>query len=185
MAQTRSHWFPGQTFCYLRHLLWTSAPMNSPQGSKWTQTVSLTCLSCMHFHMMGLESESCKGPMLTQVQWIEGSGSRPPQGHMKGSSRQCWKLWTEYPRLAVKLGLLCRTMKSSRTGGDMCQVPSALVADVLQHLHGGPASAQFSAERVWERARQTFYWPSMFKDIQQWCEQCVSCQTRRAPATQA
>ena len=118
------------------------------------------------------------------LQWIEGSGSRPPRGHMKGSSQPCWKLWTEYPRLAVKYGVLCRTVKSSRTGGDMSQVvvPSSLVPDLLQHLHGGPASAHFSAERVWEQARQTCYWPSMFKDIQQWCEQCIPCQTRKAPA---
>lgn len=118
------------------------------------------------------------------LDWIERSGSRPPRGHMRGSSRRLWKLWTEYPRLCVENGLLCRTVKPCRTGGGRCQVviPSRLVPDVLQHLHGGPASAHFSVERVWARARQTCFWPSMFKDIQQWCEQCIPCQTRRAPA---
>lgn len=60
-------------------------------------------------------------------------------------------------------------------------VPSSLVPEVLQHLHGGPVAAHFSADRVWERARQTYYWPFMFRDIQQWCEQCIPCQIRRAP----
>ena len=117
------------------------------------------------------------------MDWIEGNGSRPPQGRMRGHSRGLRKLWTEYPRLSVVNGLLCRTVKSSVMGGASCQVvvPSSLVPDVLQHLHGGPASAHFSAERVWERTRQTCYWPFMFKDIQQWCEQCIPCQTRRAP----
>jgi len=56
----------------------------------------------------------------------------------------------------------------------------SLVPDVLQQLQGGPASAHFSAERVWERARQICYWPSMFKDIKTWREQCKACQTCRS-----
>lgn len=117
------------------------------------------------------------------LEWMERNGSRPTREQMRGSSRRLRKLWTEYSRLSVVNGLLCRSVKSSLTGDAHCQVvvPSSLVPDVLQHLHGGPTSAHFSAERVWERARQTCYWPSMFKDIQQWCEQCVPCQTRRAP----
>lgn len=33
---------------------------------------------------------------------------------------------------------------------------------------------RFCMERVWERARELCYWPSMLKDICRWCEQCVS-----------
>ena len=74
-------------------------------------------------------------------------------------------------------------MNSPLTGDALCQVvvPSSLIPDVLQHLHGGSASAYFSVERVWECARKTCYWPFMFKDIQRWCEQCIPCQTRKAP----
>uniref|UniRef100_A0AAV2MFI8 Gypsy retrotransposon integrase-like protein 1 n=1 Tax=Knipowitschia caucasica TaxID=637954 RepID=A0AAV2MFI8_KNICA len=60
-------------------------------------------------------------------------------------------------------------------------IPSSLVPDLLQHLHGGPAAAHFSVDRVWEKARQSCYWPFMLGDIRQWCEQCRACQTRRSP----
>lgn len=60
-------------------------------------------------------------------------------------------------------------------------VPASLVPELLQQLHGGPASAQFLAERVWEKARQSYYWPFMLRDIRQWCDQCRACQTRRCP----
>ncbi len=102
---------------------------------------------------------------------------------MRGQTRGLRKLWTEFPRLSVVNGLLCRTVKSPTMGGAICQVivPSSLVPEVLQHLHGGPISAHFSAETVGERARQVYFWPFMFRDIQQWCEQCIPCQTRRAP----
>lgn len=117
------------------------------------------------------------------LDWIGSNGSRPPRDQMRGQPRRLRKLWTEFPRLSVVNGLLCRTVNSPTTGGAICQVvvPSSLVPEVLQHLHGGPIAAHFSADRVWERARQTYFWPFMFGDIQQWCEQCVPCQTRRAP----
>lgn len=60
-------------------------------------------------------------------------------------------------------------------------MPAALVPGVQHHLHGGPVFAHFSAERVWEQARALCYWPSMLEDIRHWCEQCVSCQTRKSP----
>lgn len=61
-------------------------------------------------------------------------------------------------------------------------VPSSLVPDLLRQLHGNPASAHFAAEHVWEQARQIGYWPSMFKDIMNWCEQCKATgMTRRFP----
>lgn len=74
-------------------------------------------------------------------------------------------------------------MNSSLTGNPVVQivVPSVLVPDVLLQLHGAPATAHFSSERVWERARQFCYWPAMFRDIKEWRERCVACQTRRNP----
>ena len=71
---------------------------------------------------------------------------------MRGSSRWLRKLWTEYPRLPVVNDVLCWSVNSSLTGDTQYQVvvPSLFIPDVLQHLHGGPASAHFSAEWVWE-----------------------------------
>jgi len=84
----------------------------------------------------------------------------------------------EFDRLIVLDGLFCRSVTSSLTGDRLTQI---VVPYVLQQLHGGPVSAHFSAERVWERAHQICYWPSMFKDIKTCCEQCKACQTRRSP----
>ena len=114
--------------------------------------------------------------------WLEQS-RKPHKTHMKGASRTLRKLWTEFDRLTIQDGLLCRSVNSSLSGERLCQivVPSSLVPDLLRQLHGSPASAHFAAERVWEQARRIGYWPSMFKDIKHWCEQCKACQTRRSP----
>uniref|UniRef100_A0AAV2JZ45 Gypsy retrotransposon integrase-like protein 1 n=1 Tax=Knipowitschia caucasica TaxID=637954 RepID=A0AAV2JZ45_KNICA len=118
----------------------------------------------------------------TVLDWIRAGGSRPPRGQLRGS-RWLRKLWAEFPRLSLVGELLCRTVYPSPVGEPQHQVvvPASLVPELLSQLHGGPVSAHFSAERVWTQARTVCYWPSMLKDIRQWCEQCVPCQTRKAP----
>ncbi|RVE68761.1 hypothetical protein OJAV_G00094570 [Oryzias javanicus] len=118
------------------------------------------------------------------VTWLNQGRSGPPPVRRRGSSIKLRKLWTEFSRLSIVNGLLCRTVLSSSDGETRVQivVPSVMVPDLLMQLHGGPAAAHFSAERVWEKARQTYYWPFMLRDIRQWCEQCRACQTRRCPA---
>uniref|UniRef100_A0AAV2JUT5 Gypsy retrotransposon integrase-like protein 1 n=1 Tax=Knipowitschia caucasica TaxID=637954 RepID=A0AAV2JUT5_KNICA len=118
----------------------------------------------------------------TVLDWIRAGGSRPPRGQLRGS-RWLRKLWPEFPRLSLVGELLCRTVYPSPAGEPQHQVvvPASLVPELLSQLHCGPVSAHFSAERVWMQARTVCYWPSMLKDIRQWCEQCVPFQTRKAP----
>ncbi|KAK7877977.1 hypothetical protein WMY93_031357, partial [Mugilogobius chulae] len=119
------------------------------------------------------------------LDWITVGGSRPLREKLRGCSRRLRKLWSEFPRLSLLDGLLYRTVYSAPMGTVLRQVvvPISLVPEILHHLHGGPVSAHFSAERVWERARALCYWPSMLTDIRQWCEQCLPCQTRKAPTS--
>ncbi|KAI5085360.1 hypothetical protein C0J45_23144, partial [Silurus meridionalis] len=105
------------------------------------------------------------------------------KGVLDGASWRLRKFWTEFNHLSIIDGLLCRSVFCPHTGKPVVQmvVPSALVSDILLQLHGAPASAHFSSERVWERARQFCFWPSMYKNIKAWCEQCKACQMRRSP----
>ena len=117
------------------------------------------------------------------LSWLEQGRVRRPRRLPGGSSASLRKLWTEFHRLSVMEGLLCRTALPETTGEKQIQavVPAAMVPEILQQLHGGPAAAHFSAERVWEKAKQSCYWPFMLRDIRRWCEQCRACQTRRCP----
>ncbi|KAI2665719.1 Retrovirus-related Pol polyprotein [Labeo rohita] len=93
----------------------------------------------------------------TALSWVEHS-QRPSRKNLQGASQCLQKLWTEFNRLFIINGLLCRSVHCPLT-----------------------TSAHFSSERVWERARQFCYWPSMYRDIKGWCEQCKACQMRRSP----
>ncbi len=118
----------------------------------------------------------------TALSWV-ANAQRPSRRKLQGASQCLRKLWTEFNYLSIIDGLLCRSVCCSLTSTPIVQivVPSALISDILLQLHGAPASAHFCSERVWERARQFCYWPSMYRDIKDWCEQCKACQTRRSP----
>lgn len=145
-----------------------------------SDTVSMNALS---FNTLDIRASQQADPDIRIVlNWAEQS-QRPPRRQLRGASQCLKKLWTEFSRLSVIDGLLCRSVICSLTGDTILQivVPSAMTPDILLQLHGTPASAHFSSERVWEQARKLCYWPSMYRDIKAWCEQCTACQTRRGP----
>lgn len=119
----------------------------------------------------------------TVLSWLRDPTQRPARWRLKGASRALKHLWTEFHRLTLINGLLCRVIHTPKTGATTPQivVPSALVHELLTHLHGGPLSAHLAFDRVLDRARKVCYWPTMYKDIHQWCEQCYACQRRKSP----
>lgn len=138
-------------------------------------------LSVSDTEMLSLQRED--PDISTVVTWLERGASRPPRRLLRGFSATLRKLRTEFNRLSLKGGLLCRTVRSThaKEGRIQVVVSSCMVPELLRRLHGGPGAAHFSAVRVWEKARQSYYWPFMLRDIKQWCEQCRACQTRRCP----
>ncbi|KAI4887649.1 hypothetical protein NFI96_026195 [Prochilodus magdalenae] len=161
----------------------TSSENGVVAGKKRKKTSDLSLLLGLAPDVVGIKAlQEADGDIGVVLNWMESS-QKPPRARMKGASRSLRKLWTEFDRLEVLDGLLCRSVISSLTGEQLMQVvvPAALVPEVLQQLHGGSTSAHFAAERVWEQARQICYWPSMFRDIRDWCEQCKACQRRRSP----
>uniref|UniRef100_A0A8C5HQZ8 Gypsy retrotransposon integrase-like protein 1 n=1 Tax=Gouania willdenowi TaxID=441366 RepID=A0A8C5HQZ8_GOUWI len=113
--------------------------------------------------------------------WLE-EDLRPPRWRLRGASRGLKKLWHEFPRLKLVDGLLYRTVYLSEAGlATQVVVPSTLVPEVLQLLHGAPLTAHLAHERVLARARAVCYWPYMHTDILAWCEQCYACQRRKSP----
>lgn len=142
--------------------------------------MSLSELSCDAADIVAMQQND---PDIDTVRyWVERS-QRPPRRRLAGTSPSLRKYWTVFNRLSIINGLLCRSVSCPLTGDPVAQVvvPPALKHDILRQLHGAPTGAHFSPERVWERARRFCYWPSMFKDIKTWCEQCTACQTRRRP----
>lgn len=106
--------------CWLR-------PLTPPRGEQSVEVDSEAHdLSFMHaFSHDGTEMRELQqaDPDINQIlDWMGISGSQPPKGWIRGSSRWLQKLWTEYPCLSVVDGLLCRLVRSPLTGEALCQV---------------------------------------------------------------
>jgi len=54
-------------------------------------------------------------------------------------------------------------------------VPKPLVKDLLAEIHVQDAS-HLGLEKTWKLVRARYYWPRMFKSVQQFCRSCKTCQ---------
>ena len=57
-------------------------------------------------------------------------------------------------------------------------VPKSVRNKILEMAHDNPLSGHFSQNKTQARIEKDFYWPSMYKDVVQYCHSCHICQTR-------
>ncbi len=83
--------------------------------------------------------------------------------------------------MVLKGGVLCRTACSAPGQPQIYQVvlPDVLIQDTLYYLHGDAFSGHYSAERTLKRAQSLSFWPGMRSAIEQHCESCEACESRR------
>ena len=63
-----------------------------------------------------------------------------------------------------------------------CTVPRVLQESVLEELHAGDTGGHLGVDKTVHKLKQRFYWPSHFRDVENWCKTCHSCVTRKTPA---
>ena len=63
-------------------------------------------------------------------------------------------------------------------------LPSPCWRTVLEVAHQIPLAGHLGKTKTADQVRQRFYWPSLFKDVEEFCRSCGECQkcsTRRGP----
>uniref|UniRef100_A0A3P9KFW8 Gypsy retrotransposon integrase-like protein 1 n=1 Tax=Oryzias latipes TaxID=8090 RepID=A0A3P9KFW8_ORYLA len=60
-------------------------------------------------------------------------------------------------------------------------LPKTYRHTVMQHLHEGPISGHFGAERTLSRLKTRYYWYNMRDDVTLFCQTCASCACRARP----
>eukprot|EP00057_Strongylocentrotus_purpuratus_P012220 XP_011666694.1 PREDICTED: U1 small nuclear ribonucleoprotein C-like [Strongylocentrotus purpuratus] len=96
-----------------------------------------------------------------------------------GKRRLLWQL----SRLSIHNDILYLTKMDEKRSVKLYQaiVPESLVQEVLKLLHGHSTSGHFSAEQTLERAKSSYFWPYMHRDVLDFCETCRACETIRSP----
>lgn len=101
--------------------------------------------------------------------WIRRRG---PDATERGqTSREVLELVRQWRRLVEQGGVLYRKVSHPR-GEEMLQVllPKSLQGQVLHQLH--QEHGHQGVKRTIDLVSQRCYWPGMYHDIQQWCQEC-------------
>lgn len=58
-------------------------------------------------------------------------------------------------------------------------LPPPLRYDVLVHAHDDLTGGHLGTSKTYEKLKDRFYWPGMYKDIEHWVLSCIDCATRK------
>ena len=110
------------------------------------------------------------------------AGQRPPKVGA-GLVAERRKFWSEFPRLIVKEGLLCREWVADDGSKHwQCYVPEVLRRPLFDEVHAGRLGGHLGFDKTLRQLRLKFFWPGMSRDVQVWCAACRRCQSRKGPS---
>ena len=61
-------------------------------------------------------------------------------------------------------------------------VPEILREMVLSELHEGSTGGHLGQEKTLGKLKERFYWPGHWNEVQNWCNTCSACATRKTSA---
>lgn len=78
-------------------------------------------------------------------------------------------------------GALYRRARGFEKFQSALAVPRQLRKEVLLSCHDDLTSGHLGVKRTWERVRQRYYWPRMFRAVRSHVRSCPDCQTKKTP----
>lgn len=80
-------------------------------------------------------------------------------------------------------GTLVRRYRPKRSSEMIWQtvVPKTCIRQILTELHDSEFSAHFGIARTVGKVLQRYWWPTLTKDIENWCQSCEICLQRKSP----
>ncbi|CAD6186524.1 unnamed protein product [Caenorhabditis auriculariae] len=54
-------------------------------------------------------------------------------------------------------------------------VPLALRKKLFEEAHSGPLAGHWAPQKVQEKLKENYFWPSMWKNVNKWSRECVKC----------
>ena len=160
----------------------TSVPVSVQQASQVDPMVlaTQTMVSVLPGNSsLDIRSLQESDPLLKEVLVFWRKQVRPSPAERRQVSRPAMALLRQWDRLVEKEGVLHRRVFRSDGGEEYFQVilPTVLKKEILRRLH--QEHGHQGIERTTELVRQRCYWPGMFLDIKQWCQECERCQVAK------
>eukprot|EP00731_Ephydatia_muelleri_P000948 Em0001g948a len=120
------------------------------------------------------------GPVLKAVE----SDLLPKKDELKQFSIGTRRLFQLWDQLKVKGGVLHRNFVGTKEVRPCLQlvVPMSQRKIVLAELHEGVTGGHLGQEKTLMTLKERFYWPGHWNDVQNWCNTCAACISRKTPA---
>ena len=110
--------------------------------------------------------------------------SKPSATSLQGCAPATRRLIQLWDQLEVHNGLLYRCFVDTSTEKSHLQliVPACFRKEVLQELHAGVVGGHLGQDKTLSHLKERFYWPGHWSDVNDWCQTCATCVTRKTPA---
>ena len=85
--------------------------------------------------------------------------------------------------MLLKDGILYRLWESPAGDRVVWQIvlPKKLQREVFQQLHSSPTAGHLGITNTLGRVRERLYWARNHRDIQDWCQSCDLCASKKGP----
>ena len=121
--------------------------------------------------------------LLTVATWLKES-TFPPH-FPKTSSHQLQALWNQRHHLLLRNGIIYRQWRDAMGNGTnqklQLVIPIQWVPDILTSLHDSSTAAHLGTQKTLTKIRERFYWVGQRRDVENWCQSCEKCATRKSP----
>jgi len=118
------------------------------------------------------------------MEWLEKSDTKPPWDVVAPCSAITKNYWAQWDSLCLKDGVLYRLWETPQGDQVIWQIvlPKPLRPSVLHQLHNTPTAGHLAVAKTLNRVRERFYWVGCHQDVQDWCQSCDLCASRKGPS---
>ncbi len=114
--------------------------------------------------------------------WIT-TGTRPEHRDIGSGGRLLKSMWSQWPRLSIKDGVLVRRWEVLGTDIVYWQavVPLGQRRIVLKYTHDVKTSGHLGVLKTLSKIRQRYYWPGLQQDVRAYIAGCETCSKKKRP----
>ncbi len=107
---------------------------------------------------------------------LRASLERPTWEHVQAESAEIQTLWSQFFSLKIRDGILLRRHKNQGSLGEWLVVaPKMISSCIFQACHHHKLAGHQWVVHTQALIKRRFYWPSMQKAIESWCQRCTVC----------
>ena len=89
------------------------------------------------------------------------------------------------PKCFVRDGVLWYVPYRCNTDSAVLFTPYSMQRDVMSNAHGKPLTGHWGVERTVQRIEQSYFWPTLSRDVNEFVRRCKQCQLAQRPPAPA